>query len=97
MQVVEEIFDLHAAKKMGIDRKGQVCFMVHCGSRGLGHQVATGKNRCKPYIPAGKCGSIICSQEPQTMVRILVKTFEKSYKFFRRAGCHGEGYEARQD
>uniref|UniRef100_A0A915KMH2 RNA-splicing ligase RtcB homolog n=1 Tax=Romanomermis culicivorax TaxID=13658 RepID=A0A915KMH2_ROMCU len=41
VQVVDEIFDHHAAKKMGIDRKGQVCVMVHCGSRGLGHQVAT--------------------------------------------------------
>jgi len=26
---------------MGIDHKGQVCVMVHCGSRGLGHQVST--------------------------------------------------------
>lgn len=42
VQVVEEIYDTHAARKMGIDRKGQVCVMVHCGSRGLGHQVATG-------------------------------------------------------
>merc|ERR1711879_859069 len=29
------------AKKMGIDQKGQVCIMIHSGSRGLGHQVAT--------------------------------------------------------
>jgi len=41
IQVVEEIYDTYAAKKMGIDRKGQVCVMIHCGSRGLGHQVAT--------------------------------------------------------
>jgi len=41
IQVVEEIFDEFAAKKMGIDQKGQVCIMVHSGSRGLGHQVAT--------------------------------------------------------
>ena len=26
---------------MGIGRKGQVCIMIHSGSRGLGHQVAT--------------------------------------------------------
>ena len=26
---------------MGIDRVGQVCVMIHSGSRGLGHQVAT--------------------------------------------------------
>ncbi len=42
VQVVDEIFDTAAASKMGIDRLGQVVVMVHCGSRGLGHQVATG-------------------------------------------------------
>eukprot|EP00808_Paulinella_micropora_P021191 g60218.t1 len=41
IQVVDEIYDERAAKRMGIDRKGQVCVMVHSGSRGLGHQVAT--------------------------------------------------------
>eukprot|EP00752_Nemacystus_decipiens_P002872 g2673.t1 len=41
IQVVEEIFDPQAAKKMGIDRVNQVCIMIHSGSRGLGHQVAT--------------------------------------------------------
>ena len=41
IQVVDEIFDLAAAKKMGIDRTGQVVVMVHSGSRGLGHQVAS--------------------------------------------------------
>lgn len=42
IQVVDEIYDDYAAKKMGIDHKGQVCVMIHSGSRGLGHQVATG-------------------------------------------------------
>ena len=41
IQVVEEIFDEMAAAKMGVDRVGQVCVMIHSGSRGLGHQVAT--------------------------------------------------------
>eukprot|EP00604_Paraphysomonas_vestita_P004124 CAMPEP_0174822182 /NCGR_PEP_ID=MMETSP1107-20130205/14104_1 /TAXON_ID=36770 /ORGANISM="Paraphysomonas vestita, Strain GFlagA" /LENGTH=453 /DNA_ID=CAMNT_0016040463 /DNA_START=69 /DNA_END=1426 /DNA_ORIENTATION=+ len=41
IQVVDEIFDSHAAARMGIDRVGQVCIMIHSGSRGLGHQVAT--------------------------------------------------------
>lgn len=41
IQVVEEIYDAHAAQKMGINRKGQVVIMIHSGSRGLGHQVAT--------------------------------------------------------
>merc|ERR1712212_362627 len=38
---VDEIFDKHAATKMGIEEKGQVVLMIHCGSRGFGHQVAT--------------------------------------------------------
>lgn len=41
IQVVDEIYDKFAASKMGIDFTGQVCIMIHCGSRGLGHQVAT--------------------------------------------------------
>jgi len=41
VQVVDEIFDEKAGKCMGIDRVGQVVVMVHSGSRGLGHQVAT--------------------------------------------------------
>ena len=41
IQVVDEIFDAHAAEKMGVDAVGQVMVMIHSGSRGLGHQVAT--------------------------------------------------------
>lgn len=39
MQVVDEIYDKFAASKMGIESKGQVVLMIHCGSRGFGHQV----------------------------------------------------------
>ncbi len=38
--VVDEIYEPEAARAMGIDRTGQVMLYVHCGSRGLGHQVA---------------------------------------------------------
>lgn len=41
---MDEIYNDYAAKKMGIDHKGQVCVMIHSGSRGLGHQVATGEH-----------------------------------------------------
>jgi len=41
IQVVEEIFDKAAANTMGLERIGQVCVMIHSGSRGFGHQVAT--------------------------------------------------------
>ena len=38
--VIDEIYDANIAKVMGIERVGQVMLYVHCGSRGLGHQVA---------------------------------------------------------
>ncbi|KAI4486481.1 hypothetical protein M0804_005851 [Polistes exclamans] len=41
IQVVDEIYDKWAACKMGIEQKGQICVMIHSGSRGFGHQVAT--------------------------------------------------------
>lgn len=40
IQVVREIFDQDAANAYGL-AEGQVCVMIHCGSRGLGHQVCT--------------------------------------------------------
>ncbi|MEM0138111.1 MAG: RtcB family protein [Thermoplasmatales archaeon] len=41
VQVIDEIFDQEIAKKFGLIEKGQVTIMVHTGSRGFGHQVAT--------------------------------------------------------
>ena len=41
MQKVDQIFDKEAAKRFGIEEEGQVTVMIHCGSRGLGHQVAS--------------------------------------------------------
>lgn len=40
IQIIDGIFDEKIAKILGLS-KGQVCIMVHCGSRGLGHQVAS--------------------------------------------------------
>ncbi|HWQ67718.1 MAG TPA: RtcB family protein [Methanospirillum sp.] len=40
IQIASEIYDSDAAKVYGVE-EGQVCIMVHCGSRGLGHQVCT--------------------------------------------------------
>lgn len=41
IQAVDEIYDIDAASIMGITSIGQICIMIHSGSRGLGHQVAT--------------------------------------------------------
>jgi len=40
VQEVREIYNASAAERMGLST-GQVCIMIHCGSRGLGHQVCT--------------------------------------------------------
>ena len=40
VQFVDEIYDNEAAKVFGL-KKDQATIMIHCGSRGLGHQVAS--------------------------------------------------------
>ena len=40
VQYVDKIFDKEIAKVFGL-KKGQITIMIHCGSRGLGHQVAS--------------------------------------------------------
>jgi tRNA-splicing ligase RtcB (3'-phosphate/5'-hydroxy nucleic acid ligase) len=37
----KNIFDKETAKKMGIEDENQILIMLHCGSRGFGHQLAT--------------------------------------------------------
>ncbi len=44
VQYVDKIFDKKTAKAFGITHEGQVTLMIHCGSRGLGHQV------CSDYL-----------------------------------------------
>ena len=41
IQKVDQIFNEEIAKNFGIDEQGQITVMIHCGSRGLGHQVAS--------------------------------------------------------
>jgi len=44
IQKVDKIFDAKIAKVFGIDHEGQVTAMIHCGSRGYGHQI------CSDYL-----------------------------------------------
>lgn len=37
----ENVFDTKLAARFGIDRPHQIVVLIHCGSRGCGHQVAT--------------------------------------------------------
>jgi len=40
VQAVDQIYDAHTAEVFGLSPE-QVCFMIHCGSRGLGHQICS--------------------------------------------------------
>jgi tRNA-splicing ligase RtcB len=44
VQKVDKIIDANTAKTFGIENEGQAVVMLHCGSRGFGHQV------CDDYI-----------------------------------------------
>jgi tRNA-splicing ligase RtcB len=44
IQKVDKIYDLQTAKVFGITHEGQVTVMIHCGSRGFGHQI------CSDYL-----------------------------------------------
>ncbi|RLG79001.1 MAG: RNA-splicing ligase RtcB [Thermoprotei archaeon] len=41
IQVVDKIYNPSVAKAIGLEEEGQVTVMIHTGSRGLGHQVAS--------------------------------------------------------
>ena len=41
IQKVDKIYDEDVAETFGIHSPGQILVMIHCGSRGLGHQVAS--------------------------------------------------------
>jgi len=44
IQKVDKIYNPRTAKAFGIENEGQVTVMIHCGSRGYGHQV------CSDYL-----------------------------------------------
>ncbi len=41
IQVVDKIFNKEIAEKLGFQKLGQIVVMLHTGSRGFGHQIAT--------------------------------------------------------
>lgn len=44
LQKVDKILDSKTAKTFGVEHEGQVTLMIHCGSRGFGHQI------CSDYL-----------------------------------------------
>ena len=51
VEVVDEIFDPSVAHVLGVDQVGQVTVMMHCGSRGFGHQI------CMDYLKTVEAAS----------------------------------------
>ncbi|XP_026548701.1 tRNA-splicing ligase RtcB homolog [Notechis scutatus] len=83
IQVVDDIYNEYAARKMGIDHKGQICVMIHSGSRGLGHQVATVCLQLtgQPVLIGGTMGT--CSYVLTGTEQGMTETFGTT--------CHGAG------
>nr|AKG47139.1 putative RNA ligase [uncultured bacterium] len=52
VQAVDDVLDEPAAAAFGL-RRGQVCVMIHTGSRGLGHQICTDHVRVMERAMAG--------------------------------------------
>ena len=75
VQVVDEVFDAAVADALGLAR-GTVCVMVHCGSRGLGHQV------CQDFLDAfqGQC-DVPSAADPQ--LNAVTFASETGQRYFR--------------
>jgi tRNA-splicing ligase RtcB len=78
VQVVEEIYDKNGAQAMGIETEGQVCIMIHSGSRGLGHQVAT--------------DSLIQMTQPDAYSRGAIQTNDKQLASAKISSPIGQHY-----
>ncbi len=61
IQAVEEIFDSVAAAAFGLVR-GEVLITIHCGSRGLGHQIGT-EFLTEMVIASGAAGTALPERE----------------------------------
>ena len=61
VQVVDAVFDAAAARAYGL-AQGDVVVSIHCGSRGLGHQIGTDFLR-EMVIAAGQAGIVLPDRE----------------------------------
>ncbi len=70
VQIIEEIFDPEQAQRWDLT-EGQVAVMIHCGSRGFGHQIATdylkifedAMPRYKILVPDPQLAAVPASEE----------------------------------
>ncbi len=81
VEVVDRIFDEHVARAMGIFEEGQVAVLIHTGSRGYGHQVASDylqvmERALRKYgikLPDRELAAVpFMSQEGQDYIRAMI-------------------------
>ena len=84
VQAVTEIFDAHAASVYGL-RLGDVVLSVHCGSRGLGHQIGT--DYLKSMLGEAKSSGIDLPERELACARLDSK-LGRSYLGAMRAGIN---------
>mgnify|MGYP001588269780 CR=1 FL=1 len=81
IEVVEEIFEQNAAAAFGLE-KGQICVMIHSGSRGLGYQI------CDDYLAemvkhAGETGIEL----PDRQLACAKINSERGKRYFSAMAC----------
>ncbi len=62
LQKVGSIEDRQAGDAFGLDEEGQVCVMIHSGSRGYGHQVCTDYLKRMEKSPHGMANELVDKQ-----------------------------------
>jgi tRNA-splicing ligase RtcB len=79
----ENIFNREKAEAFGIHGSGQVAFMIHCGSRGLGHQIATDYLKEFNSIMGPKFGLKVKDRE----LACVPFMSEEGQRYFRAMSC----------
>lgn len=76
IQKVDKIYDDKAAETMGITKEGQIQILIHCGSRGFGHQV------CSDYLRLSE----------QSMKRYNLNVIDRELACVPNGSPEGESY-----
>ena len=76
IQKVDEILDKEAANAMGITQEGEIQILIHCGSRGFGHQV------CSDYLRLSE----------QAMKKYNINVVDRELACVPNTSVEGESY-----
>ncbi len=82
VQYIDQIYDEKTSKTFGIKEKNQVVIMLHCGSRGFGHEVAS--NYLKIHGQAAKKYNI---KLPDQQLVCAPTTSKEGQDYFKAMKC----------